>query len=248
MFPAGRLDRPVVIQSLTETVSPGGAAVQVWTDFASVWAAKQEVTARERFRASQEIGEEVAVFTVRWRDDITSDMRLLEGRENLPARPAGRDRPARGPGAHRHGGTGVRPEAALRQILIANAGVAAIVGTRVYRNKLPQNVTYPAIRFQLISTPWAEYKTVDNAPVDYAKPRFQIDCFAVVADGELALADAVRAGLDGYHGTVDSPATIRVDPIEIEDEDGGTEEGIGPGGADVFRERVDVFFPYSLVP
>jgi hypothetical protein len=140
----------------------------------------------------------------------------------------------------------MRIEVALRSILLADAGVAAIVGTRIYRNKLPQNVTYPAIRYQLISTPWGEYRTVDGAAVDYAKPRFQIDCWATAADGELALADAVFAALEGYHGTFGSPAEIRIDPIEIEDEGGDVEEGIGPAGADVYRQRLDAFVPYSM--
>lgn len=133
------------------------------------------------------------------------------------------------------------PEAALRSILLADAGVAALVGTRVYRNKLPEKVSYPAIRYQLISKPWAEHRTLEG-PADYVKPRFQIDCWATEPDGELTLAQAVFRALEGYHGMIGS---LRIDPIEVEDEAGDTETGVGPGGADVYRQRLDVFMPFT---
>lgn len=40
---------------------------------------------------------------------------------------------------------------AVRSALLADAAVAALVGTRVYAKKLPQAVTYPAATLELIS-------------------------------------------------------------------------------------------------
>lgn len=74
---AGSRDRRIVIQSVTTTVSETGIPVETWANFLTLRAAKREITARERFRANQEIGEEVATFEVPFHSGITSEMRLI---------------------------------------------------------------------------------------------------------------------------------------------------------------------------
>jgi Protein of unknown function (DUF3168) len=127
-------------------------------------------------------------------------------------------------------------EAALFSILTTDSAVAAIVGTRVYPDLLPQGVTYPAIRTQRISTPRSPYRALDGV-AGYASPRMQIDCCALSRSSAITLAQAVYAAVEGYHDTVNG---LRVDAISTEDEGASVETDIGPNGAAVYDQRLDV--------
>jgi hypothetical protein len=127
-------------------------------------------------------------------------------------------------------------EAALFSILTTDSAITAIVGTRVYPDLLPQGVTYPAIRTQRISTPRSQYRALDGV-AGYASPRMQIDCYALSRSAAITLAQAVYAELEGYHGMANG---LRVDAISTEDEGASVETDIGPNGAAVYGERLDV--------
>lgn len=129
-------------------------------------------------------------------------------------------------------------EASLYTILTGGSpnAVAELIADRVYPNKLPQGVVYPAIRVQRISTPRAQYRVMSTGKAMYARPRFQVDCFALDHAGAIALADAVRSELGGFMGTA---AGLRIVTPDPEDEGGDVETNIGPGGVDVYRQRLD---------
>lgn len=129
-------------------------------------------------------------------------------------------------------------EAAIYSLLTTGSPnpVAAIVSTRVYPNVLPQNVVYPAIRFQRISTPRSQYRTLDGK-ANYASPRMQIDCWALTHSGVIDLAQAVYGLLEGFNGTVGG---LRIDAVSTEDEGADVEQDIGPSSVAVFRQRIDV--------
>lgn len=133
-------------------------------------------------------------------------------------------------------------EAALFSLLTEGSpnAVAAIVGTRVFPDVLPQKPTLPAIRLQRISTPRSQYRTLDGR-ANYASPRFQIDCFTLSRSSAIALAQAVYGLLEGFTGTV---ASLRVDFISTEDEGGDIEVDAGPDGSDIYRQRLDVFLAH----
>lgn len=114
--------------------------------------------------------------------------------------------------------------------------ITALIGTRAYPDTLPQNPTYPAIRFQRISTPRAQYRTLDGR-AEYASPRFQIDVFGLSKSQVLAVADAVYQRLEGYRDLMSSP---RIDAISTDDEGSDFEPGVAAGGAGVYRQRLDV--------
>lgn len=129
-------------------------------------------------------------------------------------------------------------EAALYSLLTAGTPnpVAALVGTRVYPMVLPQNTSYPAIRLQRISTPRSQYRTMDGR-ADYASPRMQVDVYALTHAAAIAVAQAIYETLEGYHATVGG---LRIDAISIDDEGADLEEGVGPGGAPLYRQRLDL--------
>ena len=135
-------------------------------------------------------------------------------------------------------------EAALVALLTTGSPnpVADLVAARVYPDALPLGVLYPAIRYQRISTARFQYRKIATGTGDYAKPRFQIDCFAATKAGALALSDAVRAQLDGYSGI---SATVSIGSAALEDEASDIEQGAGTGGSNIFRHRLDYLIGHA---
>jgi hypothetical protein len=88
-------------------------------------------------------------------------------------------------------------EAAVRTCLVNNGNVAAIVETRVYLSRMPQNPTYPAIALRIVSM---DQEMAHDGPVDFAGNRVQVDLYAEEFAEVRSLADAVRVALNGYHG------------------------------------------------
>lgn len=127
-------------------------------------------------------------------------------------------------------------EAALVALLVPGGAVGAIVGTRVYPVVLPQTPLYPSIRYQRIDTVRGPYRKMATGRSEYARPRFQIDCFATTAAAAQALADAVRSVLDGFSGT---SASVQIGSVALEDEAADAEPGVGAGGVTIYRHRLD---------
>jgi hypothetical protein len=92
------------------------------------------------------------------------------------------------------------PEVAVRTVLANDAGVQALVAARVYQLKLPQSVTLPAVRVQLVDEPRAYHFRGEDA---LTAARVQVDTFASEKSGEdpydiaTTVADAVHAALVG---------------------------------------------------
>jgi hypothetical protein len=109
-------------------------------------------------------------------------------------------------------------EAELRAFLIADPGVSALVGQRVYPAPAPQNATMPFITFQRISVS-REYTLA--GPAGLAGVLMQIDGWADAPeyDGNYAvtkeIATAVRLCLEGYAGLFTS---IYVQEITVDNE------------------------------
>lgn len=89
-------------------------------------------------------------------------------------------------------------EEAIATKLIATGGVAALVGTRVWVLKLPQNPVMPAVRVQLISEPREYHLRGDQHA---RRARVQIDDYAKEATGgnpyaiAMTLADAIETAV-----------------------------------------------------
>jgi SPP1 family predicted phage head-tail adaptor len=62
---AGQLDRRITIRRATTAANAFNEFVEAWTDYATVWAHRHDVSAAEGYRA-QEVGAEISArFTVR---------------------------------------------------------------------------------------------------------------------------------------------------------------------------------------
>lgn len=90
-------------------------------------------------------------------------------------------------------------EDVLKAALLADAAVAALVGTRVWPARLPQTATLPAVVFQRVAT--VPSSPALSNPVGPTRARVQMSCWATTFGGARELGDAVMHALNGWSGT-----------------------------------------------
>jgi hypothetical protein len=127
-------------------------------------------------------------------------------------------------------------EEAIRARVESLSAVTAIVGTRVWLDKLPQNPTFPAVLVRLVSDPRGQHlRGPDGLPVarvqvDAIAKEGSTDVYMVATELEQAIfgdgLGRTASGLFGWVGSIGSPgveirgitATARVpryDPDEL---------------------------------
>lgn len=122
------------------------------------------------------------------------------------------------------------PSAELQKLvydtLVADAGVAAIVGDRIY-DRMPTSGDYPCITFGP-----SDYTEDDSECITGRIEALQLDCW-VQSDGRLRpcreLADAVKSALHeaDLSMAVNALVRIRVDGVRVfADQDGVTAHGV----------------------
>ncbi len=136
----------------------------------------------------------------------------------------------------------------VRQFVLADVGVASLIGTRIYPDDLPQKVpAYPAVKLQTVD---ANRISVLKGKASSARVRLQFDVFAApTAGGSREAADAVGTAIRmrleafvGYltDGTISPPVDVYVQVVEGPNERGGTADEINGGlseyGADYLVE------------
>lgn len=104
-------------------------------------------------------------------------------------------------------------EKGIVALLLADAAVTAMVGTRVEPAGTAQTLARPNIVYQRVTT---NRLYSQDGPAGSGDARVQLsiwaDTYATVKD----LADKVRTALEGYRGTV---AGIVLDSVRLDDED-----------------------------
>lgn len=73
---AGRFDRLITFQQKTSTRDNVGGDVDTWADFCSMWANYNAIGGNEQTNADRVEAKTDAVFTMRYRSDITNAMRI----------------------------------------------------------------------------------------------------------------------------------------------------------------------------
>jgi SPP1 family predicted phage head-tail adaptor len=77
-FPAGELDRRIELQAATVTNDPDyNEEVLVWATYATVWARMEFHRSFEAEAQGREYAQMALFFTVRWRDDIEAEHRIV---------------------------------------------------------------------------------------------------------------------------------------------------------------------------
>lgn len=88
-------------------------------------------------------------------------------------------------------------EIALKNLLLGDAEITAMIGDRVYPVNLPQNGLLPAVTYRVISD-MTEYNM--EGPAGLARPRFQVTAWGETYDDVVALAKLVETRLSGFSG------------------------------------------------
>ena len=123
-------------------------------------------------------------------------------------------------------------EEAIIARLLADAGVAAIVGTRVFPGMRPQGSALPAAVLNRIS---GGPLYADDGEVGLEQARIQIDCWADTYTAAKKLARAVTACLSAFDGTVGT-TTFEFIELDIERD---LQEGGGDAASYPFRTALD---------
>lgn len=94
--------------------------------------------------------------------------------------------------------------ASLRAYIVAQAGVSALIGSRMYPDELPQNATMPAITYHRIST--LHHENISGSKAGMAEAIVEVRCYAATRTACNALCEAVRTcgvlNLDGVYSGV----------------------------------------------
>jgi len=107
--------------------------------------------------------------------------------------------------------------------LKADAGVAAIVGTKVYPVPIPQGQSAPYLLYQRYDT---DHIRDLSGPSGLRRTSFQLDAYSESPAEAEALSESVRLSLDGWRGTwsgirVTSVILEKITDAFINDPDGG---------------------------
>ncbi len=76
---AGRLNKRVTIETLTETVDGSGQAIKSWSEFARPWASIDPINGREYFSGNQVKETMTVKIKIRYQSGITNKMRVNHG-------------------------------------------------------------------------------------------------------------------------------------------------------------------------
>jgi hypothetical protein len=80
----------------------------------------------------------------------------------------------------------------------SHAGLSALIGSRCYPDQLPEDVTLPALRYQLVSTPPQDYRDHDSNPPDRWIYRYQIDGWDSTPDAAATLGQEMKNAFEGW--------------------------------------------------
>lgn len=126
-------------------------------------------------------------------------------------------------------------EAAIRAHLIADAGLSALIGARVYPVQLPQRPTLPAITYQDISTLPTQHR--DNPYPKHRRSRYQFDCWA----GDYDTTLAVRVALEAAMGDIAQVSEPRIDVALLQNGQGNVVPAAGR-----WRATLDYFIWHEV--
>lgn len=102
----------------------------------------------------------------------------------------------------------------LREFLLGDSAISAVIGARVYPVDLPQNATFPAVRVSHVS----DSRVVSSRrDLGLASPRIQIDAFGASYKAAADLAQLILRRLSGYRGRMGSREVQGVFPDTVRD-------------------------------
>lgn len=104
---------------------------------------------------------------------------------------------------------------ALYAYLTSDPDLFALVGTRVYPRRAPQDPTFPLIVVHRIATP---RDSSNDGPDGLPMPLMQLNCVAKTTEESSKVADLVRLLLDGFQGSMGGAGGVEVNGAFVDDE------------------------------
>lgn len=128
-------------------------------------------------------------------------------------------------------------ETALKSYLGADGPIVALVGDRIYPNRLKEGATLPAIAYHRISANRLyTHDSFENTDA-WTTARVQFNCWAKTANEAMTVGEAVLAALSGYDGDMGGELIGSVMAAnEIDDYEGATK---------LHRRILDFFISYE---
>jgi len=99
------------------------------------------------------------------------------------------------------------PEAAIRNTLVTNTAVAALIGSRVFPVLAPATAALPFVTWRRISV---QRQQSLSGPIGVPTVSLSVDIFAETYEAARDIADAVRRCLDGWGGTFENTTVANV--------------------------------------
>ena len=132
---------------------------------------------------------------------------------------------------------------AYREYLIGEPSIEAIVGDRVYTDRLKQSSELPAIVLQdsISGVTYENLTTGDGV----AQRRIQVDCITQDRAAAEYLRDAVRLVTSTYRGTWGTTAPIFIHGANIATIAGGWDDPKDGGDLPRFRRIIDFLVTYD---
>jgi hypothetical protein len=107
-------------------------------------------------------------------------------------------------------------ETAIKTHLLAQTGVTALVGDRIYyQGEVPQRATAPYLVISMISAVRVQTREINT---NLARPHLQFSAFASTYGAAKNLLDAVYAVLQGYKGTMGGVGGVNVHSALYQDQ------------------------------
>lgn len=98
-------------------------------------------------------------------------------------------------------------EQAIKRELMADSGVTDLIGERLYYVRAPQDVVKPYVVFFKVSG-LREYS--HDGASELAQPRFQFSCFATIYYEAKQIAEAIRAAIEAFSGTMGGESGVEI--------------------------------------
>lgn len=115
-------------------------------------------------------------------------------------------------------------EEALYSYLTSHPGVSALVGTRVYPLKLPQNPKLPGPTITYHKVSLFAQRTIGSSGPQFYEERFQFSCWAETYDEAKILAWTLISALQDYSGEI---GTVKILDAHTVNETDIYEETVG---------------------
>lgn len=130
-------------------------------------------------------------------------------------------------------------ESGIVALISDDAGIVALIGTRVYAVLVPETVTYPCLSYQVVSS--VSNYTIDRK--EFGQKRIQFDCWANRYSDAEAVKQALRNVLDMYSGTLTDGTRVLGTFREVEIDFFEANSGVS-GNPGIYRRLCEYSFQF----